>query len=483
MDVKKTVKTSQEQAITEWVNYLFQDRINNLQTQLGQQKDNFSEAMKDLNVALKIIDKDIIERNRGGDKGMHGFIAEVAECGIGNAREKIKSGKGIYVWVDDNGPIDLLKNGVEVQQKFVNAGGKFSLKAVLDHKEKYPDFLNNGQKYQIPKDHYDKVKRLWNMSESEAGKLTKNGDFSFRDWEKVQEFANEGKIDLKDLEPSILEYKEVQAGVVDKTFKKEKTEIQKENRARQKDIHDKNKPGIKDATKAIAVAAVLEGGTTFAMELIGKIKERGSIKDLNIEDWEEIAKKTGVNTGKGAVRGTIIFTMTNFLKTPAAVANSIATTSFGVAEQVYLFKKEQISEKELYENLEILCVESAISVIGPMIGQAVIPVPLIGAIIGNAVSSMIYQIAKENFDKSVQEKLFEYAKSLKKLDTDLDSKYEETIKLLDENFEIYILLVEKSFSPDVEVALEGSVDLAKEVGVPIEELLDSKEKIDDYFMN
>lgn len=40
-----------------------------------------------------------------------------------------------------------------------------------------------------------------------------------------------------------------------------------------------------------------------------------------------------------------------------------------------------------------------------------------------------------------------------------------------------------AFVPDVRLAFEGSIELAAACGVPIEEILDSKEKIDSYFMD
>lgn len=57
-------------------------------------------------------------------------------------------------WVNDNGKVDLIRDGIDIQQKFVNAGGRFSLGAVAEHLHAYPDFVQNGGKYQIPSDHF-----------------------------------------------------------------------------------------------------------------------------------------------------------------------------------------------------------------------------------------------------------------------------------------------------------------------------------------
>ncbi len=71
---------------------------------------------------------------------MHGFIAEIAEVGIGNARRQILGHEADYRRVNDNGPVDLIRGSVEIQQKFVAAGGRFSLGAIAVHLEKYPEY-------------------------------------------------------------------------------------------------------------------------------------------------------------------------------------------------------------------------------------------------------------------------------------------------------------------------------------------------------
>lgn len=69
----------------------------------------------------------------------YGFIAEIAEVGIGNARNQILGHEAVYQWVNDNGPVDLMRGSVQIQQKFVAAGGRFSLGAIAEHLQKYPE--------------------------------------------------------------------------------------------------------------------------------------------------------------------------------------------------------------------------------------------------------------------------------------------------------------------------------------------------------
>ena len=184
IDTIDTTKSTQEQAIAAWIGYLNQLRIDGLLATLKAQNTNLEQALRTLKDTAEQIDIEIVTRNRGGTKGMHGFIAEVAEVGINNARREIIGEDANMSWVNDNGKVDLIRDGIDIQQKFVNAGGRFSLGAVAKHLHAYPDFVQNGGKYQIPSDHYDNVKRLLTMSKEEAARLSKTSDsLSIRDWD------------------------------------------------------------------------------------------------------------------------------------------------------------------------------------------------------------------------------------------------------------------------------------------------------------
>lgn len=159
MDKEKIIKSSQEQAVASWVNYLNQIRIDRLIESLRNEQINLDSAIETINKTLGIIRNDIVNNGegRGGIYGMHGFIAEVAECGIGNAKEQIEGKIPIYEWINDNGPADIKRGTDFIQQKFVNSGNHLSLQAIMKHFQTYPDFLDNGGVYQIPSDHYEKI--------------------------------------------------------------------------------------------------------------------------------------------------------------------------------------------------------------------------------------------------------------------------------------------------------------------------------------
>lgn len=484
MQAEKIIKTGQEQAVASWVNYLNQVRLDRLFEALKQQDQNLKNAMESLSNTLSKINSEIIERNRGGTKGMHGFIAEVAECGIGNARKQIHGLKPDYQWINDNGPVDIKRGMQDIQQKFVQSGGHLSLRAITEHMKTYPDYLRHGGIYQIPQDHYEKIQYYLSITEEEANKMpTSTSEFSLKQWREVHEFFNSDTITVKDIEPSTITYSDAQKDAIPDTINRERKHISKEDQKRRDDAYQESKPTLAEGAKVTAVSAAIEGATAFGSAVVKKRKSGKKFSDFELCDWQEIAAETGKGSLKGGVRGLSMYALTNYTATPAAVASATVTASFGIAQQVHLFRTGTIDEESLIENSEILCVDAAVSALSSFAGQVLIPVPVLGAVIGNTVGMMIYQAGKDKLTEKEQTVINGYLKEIEELNSKLDKEYQEAVTVLRNNFAIYIELVETAFSPDLQTALDGSVTLAEKMGVPAEELLSNKAQIASYFLD
>lgn len=485
-EAKKIIQSGQEQAVASWMNYLNQVRLDRLMEALRKEELNLNEAMSTISETLKTISRDIVNngKGRGGQYGMHGFIAEVAECGIGNAREQIEGKAPIYEWINDNGPEDLRRGATLIQQKFVNSGGHLSLQAIRMHLKDYPDFLDNGGVYQIPEDHYEKIKWLLSISEKEANKMsTSTGGFSMKQWREVHDFFGNGDIPLDKVEPSKLKYSEVQKETYEQTFSKEKDSIRKRNQERKEQAYYKSKPTLSEGAKATAVAAAIEGAMALCMGIAEKRKSGKKFNAFDEDDWKEIAATTGKGTLKGGMRGASIYTLTNFTATPAAVASAMVTAAFGIAEQAYQLGKGNVDEQRFIENSEMLCLDASVSALSSFAGQVVIPVPVLGAVVGNTVGTMMYQIAKDNLSSREQRIFEEYVEAVRKVDVSLQEQYQKFVDEIGKDTKLFMELLDKAFVPDIHIAFEGSIDLAKACGVPVDEVLDSKEKITSYFMD
>ncbi len=484
-DAERLVKSNQEQAVAAWVNYLNQLRLDGLLDALRIQDVNLRDSLATVDDALRTIKVDIVERNRGHLRGMHGFIAEVAEVGVGNARRLILGEEAGYQWVNNNRAEDLLRDGVAIQQKFYAAQGRFGLDAVLEHLQRYPDFLQNGGRYQIPRDHFEIVQKLRAMPLEEAGKhLSRSGDGpSFTDWQRVQAFFDKGPVDIESLEPSHFDYGDVQRDAYEARLEAEKESLRSTDQSARDGAYQVSRPTLREGAKAARATAAIEGGITFVLAVVAKRREGKKLKDLTGEDWIDIAGDTGFGVVKGGVRGGTIYALTNLTATSAAVASAVVTAAFGIAEQANRLRRGEIDELEFIENSELVALEVAVSALSSFVGQAFIPVPVLGAVIGNTVGMVMYRAAAASLSKREAALLSQYLREQRDLDAELAAEYQELIEKLDRALSEYLGVLERAFSSDVQIAFVGSVELARRLGVAPGEILDTTEKVTAYFVD
>ena len=285
---------------------------------------------------------------------------------------RFRGGKGVAT-------TGMVRDGVNIQQKFVHGDHLWGLTKVQEHLQKYPDFIKQGGKYQIPADFYEKVKRLLNMPPEEASRLQSgNGDgFTYSQWNKVQDFFRNSGISPNDIEPASLNYADVQVNATDQTFVNERNKIQEMDQENRNRAYEASKPTVQEAAKAAGVSAAFEGGTAFCIGVYKKLKAGRKISEFTAEDWKELGIDTAKGTGAGGIRGAAIYGMTNFTATPAAIASACVTAAIGMVAQSKKLRAGEISEDDFVNSSEVLCLDVSVSAVASLIGQTVIPIPLI----------------------------------------------------------------------------------------------------------
>ena len=148
-----------------------------------------------------------------------------------------------------------------------------------------------------------------------------------------------------------------------------------------------------------------------------------------------------------------------------------------------MYRQGEINELSFIENSEMLCLDVTVSALSSFAGQLIIPIPVLGAVVGNAVGTMLYQISKNNLLAKEQEVIEKYLKEINELDEELQVQYKNCIDELSENMKLFMSIIDRAFAADIRIAFDGSIDLAKQMGVADDEILDSKEKITSYFMD
>ena len=291
----------------------------------------------------------------------------------------------------------------------------------------------------------------------------------------VQEFFASSNVDINDLEPSEFEYAQVQKNAIGKTMADKRVELQHEDERIRECAYRESRPTFSEGAKASAVAAALEGASTFALSVKRRLSADRHIGDITQKEWIEIAEESGMGLVKGGVRGGATYFMNNFTATPAAVASAMVTASFGMADRAYRFRSGKIDE--------MVFIEEAVSAAAGFAGQTLIPIPVVGALVGNIVGTTAYELGKDVLRRNEQSLLSRYAEEQEALADELADEYTECITHLNRGMARYIDVLGRAFSPDIDVSFMGSVELATFVGVPGREILKNKNDVDDFFLS
>lgn len=386
--IQETVQTTQDHISGLFVDYLNNLRLTALLERLAVLEARKEGADQEL-AALRISINDLIASNRGGVKGMHGFIGERLQVSFSNSEAILNGEKPIYVLIDDNGMTDYLCGDTLVQQKACISDKVFGLTHVLSHAEKYPVFIEKGGIYQIPSDFYFKYQRFINMPESVALKLRKE---DLRAWRAARNFHNSAP-DIE-VRPMCVSYAEIQAGAVTSTIDRESAKQNQEYEKMKTISKDSCKATVKEGLKAVGVSAVLEGTVNGAISFTEHATQK-PVREFDKSDWKDIATDTAKGALKGSIRGGVVYTATNVAHIPAPVATAGVTAAFGVIHDIPEVVDGTISGKEFSGRMAVHCADATVSALCAKLGEKIIPIPVVGPLVGNAVGMFVFGIAKK----------------------------------------------------------------------------------------
>ena len=404
----KTNEYTVIQGVGGTVDYINQLRIDEYLGNIQIQNINLQKAINELNMARDFIGSP--EHILGSSFTKHGEIAEVFDVRFGNADSLIQGANPDYSFdgVGRTAPEDYLKNGLPVQSKFVQCN--LSMDAVLKHLNDYPDFVQNGGTYCIPKDFYDQIESYLKLSPKELINLpaSEGGRIAEKVVERIHQIeAKTGKPFSEIIEPSQLSYDQVQLNQANNTIDGKEQEILKVDTEKRSEYFEMSKPSVQEGLKTAGIAAVICAALSFSTSLISTMRGKNKrISELDGNDWKDILKETGIGAVKGGISGGAIYTLTNTTNLAVPFAAALVSAALGVSVQaIRLFKKEITFDDFMYNLLDV-ATESSISGIGAFAGQVLIPIPVVGAIVGSIVASTVLGITKKHiFGGSFYEKV------------------------------------------------------------------------------
>ncbi len=476
---ERAASSTFEKANAAWIEYKNQIRFNEFCSRLFEQDHNLEEALRELDELKRFVaDPGHI---LGSDLTKHGEIAEHVQVNISNARKLIDGFNGEYTFegVGRTAPEDYLKNGMPVQSKFCN-GVKNTLFAIKSHYEDYPDFISNGGSYDIPNNQYKEIHDLLRRSKVNPSSLNKS-EWSVLD--AVKEFEKDSGLSVySDLKPSVVDYDQVQLDRVEITINNEETSIHQKDVEKRELAQKETGPSIKEGAKVAGISAGAEGGIMFCLCVYRKIHSGKKIQEFDKDDWIEIAKETGFGVLKGGIRGTSVYVLTNFTKTPANLASAYTTATIGVASQFVSLQRGAITMDDFIQNSEIMCLDIAVSTVSAQLGQKLIPIPVLGSVIGTVVGETLFGLCKKYADEEETKLVEQMNADLADYVSGLDGELQRHVERINTELRQFEDMSALAFDPDPNCALFGSANLASLSGVPREKILWTPEDVDNLFL-
>jgi len=174
--------------------------------------------------------------------------------------------------------------------------------------------------------------------------------------------------------------------------------------------------------------------------------------------------------------------LTNFTATPANVASAYVTAAFGIAAQVKALQESKVSEEDFIINCETVCLDVSVSAIASVAGQVLIPIPVLGAVVGNVAGEFVYELCKKQGALRSQKIIENYNAEIAQLNLQLNVQYLQVVMEVRKAIERFKDLEKLAFDENVNIAFDGSINLARDVGVDDDLILKSEEDIDNFFL-
>ena len=409
------------------------------------------------------------ERILGSDSTKHGEIAEHIEVEIHNGRRILEGLKpNASLDVGRTAPEDYLVDGRMVQSKFIQSP-RGTLDAVIEHSHKYSFFVSEDGYYHTPKEQYELFMKVANGEQIEGMKLSTIETIE----NNISQIENETGMPFgQTLDKYEKEFSDKSAQT--------KKDIIEERRSKTESAQHMTDPSWGEAFKYAAVGAVITGTASAAINVYKKIKGGKKITRFTVEDWKDVGLDFGKNGIKGGISGLGIYGLTKLGGFSAPFAGAITSSAMGIASLAYDYKKEKITKQEFSDCACALSVEAGIAAIGSAVGQAVIPIPALGAIIGSATAKAALMLTKHVMDGKEKQLIEQMQKTYDSAVSKLDSSCRELIKKIDDYYNKLGGLIESALNKDVNLRLTGSIELARYLKVNESEILHSISETDAF---
>ena len=207
--------------------------------------------------------------------------------------------------------------------------------------------------------------------------------------------------------------------------------------------------------------------------------------DYTANDWKEI----GIDTAKGAAVGGIaagtIYALTNFASLSAPLAGSFVSAGQVIASLVNDLNAGEISFDQFTELSQLACMESAAAALASALGQAVIPVPVLGAVLGTIAGRIAIDCSKKYLGKETERLQRQMDEYYNQCLAKIEQTYHEVVSKIVAEYEKLGDLTKAAFDTDKNVALrlQASIQLAEVYEVSESDIIHDINELDAFMLS
>jgi hypothetical protein len=495
-DISKQIA---DQGFASWISEINHERriplfeaLDKLNQELSGQDEAFVKALRELDWVRNKVGTP--ENILGSEKTKHGEIAEIAEVGIRRAKNIIQGYFPDAFWNESDrfGPDDYGIGGIPVQSKFIN-GINNGLKHVLDHAKKYPDFGTSDEGfYHIPKDQYEKIIEI------------NNGNYQGLNERSISAIKNK-IVELEELKgrsfedlirPASHNYSDVQQAKIHSTLDKHEATLDGENETLKKKIKEKNKDSIDSAQqkaaptlnefgKVTATGAVVGASLQITISVYKKWKAEGkNPSQFTVDDWKEIGGKTLDGATTGGISAASLYSLTNYSALSAPFAAAIVSSGRAMLNLTSQYKSGTITLGEYADLSIITCTEAGIVAAGAAIGQTLIPVPILGAVIGSSIARISTDYSKQLFGEKSQQIVKEIEAKFQYQISQLSKEHQKLLAKIEAKmlYRTELTTVAFDLSINSELLLLNSVVLSEEYNISGKKIIRTTSDVDKFIL-
>ena len=455
-------------------------RAGNLAEALAAQELAFKAAINETTSITDFVGSP--ENILGSPLTKHGEIAEWFHVFVRRAWDALfqRPLSATFEGVSRTGPADYIENGNLMQSKFLN-GLLNTLTAVKDHMQKYPEYAPSGSMYNIPKDFYEQLTEL-----IESGEL---GGYSQKSANRIIAVADaiadlSGRPINETIYPSEGTYAEVQQGRIHEAVRGVQSDLSDEHERIKYGIHAEHKPSLGGLARVSGISFAVGGTLDLSRQTLAKYREGKNLfkGDYSAEDWYKVtfaATKGGFRAG---ISTGAIYTMSNWGRMPAPVAGVFVSSLREIGTLLPKYYSGEINTGEYVDMSLNICMDSIVVAIAGKIGQVIIPVPVLGYMVGN-VAKLIVSSSLRNTLGAAEVRLT----------AELDAYVQFALARLDQLTNLYVQhlgdhfaelegLAKTAFDPDPngQLRIRATAVYAEAVGVPTKDVLHNTQELDVF---